>query len=140
MSTRLRLRSAGLAATAFFATATVHAADLGARVAYQLNTPLPFADFTLTYTGERRILSQKFPPGMVFYDFRVVSPQGTQTVSWSAGTGDIGPVLFHVDGKAYALELQHSDKLGPLKPNELVVSRSQESAQSRLRPVSSGSK
>jgi hypothetical protein len=44
-------------------------------------------------------------------------------VSWSSGTGDIGPALFRVGSKQFALELSRSDKLGPLKANELVISR-----------------
>jgi len=60
---------------------------------------------------------------MVVYDFRVKSAQGEQTISWSAGTGDIGPTLFRVGSEQYALELKHSDKLGSLNDGELVVSR-----------------
>jgi hypothetical protein len=77
----------------------------------------------LTYAGDRRVVPKQFPRGFLYYDFRVTSAHGTQTISWSSGTGDIGPVLFQVDGQRYALELQISDKLGKLKENELVVSR-----------------
>jgi hypothetical protein len=42
-------------------------------------------------------------------------------VSWSSGTGDIGPVQFEIDGKRFLLELRQSDKLGKLQGNELVI-------------------
>jgi hypothetical protein len=110
----------------FFAcllAAVVHGADLGAKVAYKKDAPVPFANFTVTFIGERRVSTTKFPPGMTFYDFRITSAVGNQTISWSSGTGDIGPTIFRVDGEQFSLELKRSDKLGWLKENELVVSR-----------------
>lgn len=103
--------------------AVAQAAELGAKVAYKKDTPVPFGNFTLTFTGERRVVTAKFPPGMTFYDFRLTSAAGSQTISWSSGTGDIGPTIFQVGGQQFWLELKRSDKLGKLKDNELVVSR-----------------
>ena len=99
------------------------AADFGAKVAYRENVPVQFDKFTLTSIGQRRVVAKQYPRGMVVYDFRVKSAQGEQTVSWSAGTGDIGPTLFRVGAEQFALELKLSDKLGRLKDDELVVSR-----------------
>jgi hypothetical protein len=99
------------------------AADLGAKVSYQKDTPVQFAAFSLTFIGQRRVVTPKFPPGMTSYDFRVTSPHGAQTVSWSSGTGDIGPTPFTVAGERFALELKRSDKLGKLKDGELVITR-----------------
>jgi hypothetical protein len=45
-------------------------------------------------------------------------------ISWSSGTGDIGPTIFHVGNEQFWLELKRSDKLGKLKDDELVVSHS----------------
>ena len=123
MSWNIRSRSVPTLLLACLLTATVQAADLGARVAYQKDTPVSFAAFTLTYVGERRVVTPKFPPGMTFYDFKLTSPQGTQTISWSSGTGDIGPTIFRVGGEQFGLELKRSDKLGKLKDHELVVTR-----------------
>jgi len=83
----------------FFAcllAAVVHGADLGAKVAYKKDAPVPFANFTVTFIGERRVSTSKFPPGMTFYDFRITSAVGNQTIAWSYGTGDIGPTIFRV--------------------------------------------
>jgi hypothetical protein len=37
------------------------------------------------------------------------------------GRGVIDSPDFEIDGKRYQLELRHSDKLGKLKDNELVI-------------------
>ena len=42
-------------------------------------------------------------------------------ISWTTGTGVIDPTDFEIDGKRYLLELRHSDKLGKLQDNELVI-------------------
>jgi hypothetical protein len=99
------------------------AADYGAKVVFKKDAPVAFPDFALTYLGERRVASERYPRGFLYHDFRVASSQGTQTVSWSSGTGDIGPAAFRVGGTHFALELSRSDKLGRLKENEVVVSR-----------------
>ena len=116
-------RSVGLLLFAVLAVAS-HAADFATKVVFKQNAAVPFATFELTYLGERRVASEKYPRGFLFHDFRVHSAQGTQTISWSAGTGDIGPTLFRVGSEGFALELERSDKLGRLKENEMVVSRS----------------
>jgi hypothetical protein len=118
-----RFRRVCAALLIFFTGCPAFAADFGAKVSYQQNAPIQFDKFTLTYLAQRHVASKEYPQGMVFYDFRVKSAQGEQTVSWSAGTGDIGPALFRVGDAQFALELRLSDKLGRLKDDELVVSR-----------------
>jgi hypothetical protein len=102
---------------------TVLAADLGTKVVFKQNSVVPFATFTITFLGERRVTTDKYPRGFLLYDFRVASADGSQVISWSAGTGDIGPTLFRVGSEGFALELVRSDKLGRLEKNEMVVSR-----------------
>ena len=97
------------------------AAEYGAKVAFKKGTAVTFPDFGLTYLGERQVTSKVFPRGFTYHDFQVGNGSDVQKVSWSSGTGDIGPTLFKVGGKQFALELSRSDKLGPLKSNELVV-------------------
>jgi hypothetical protein len=84
---------------------------------------LHFPDFDMTYSGERRVIPPQYPRGWWAYDFVVRSKSGEQKLSWSAGTGDIGPVRFKVDGSEFQLELSHSDKLGALREDELVISK-----------------
>lgn len=96
-------------------------AAYGTRVKYASGHKIEFPDFTITYAGERRQSSPTYPRGFLYYDFKVSSGKVEKTVSWTAGTGDIGPVDFEIGGKRYSLELRHSDKLGKLKENELVI-------------------
>ena len=104
-------------------TASSLAADYGAKVVFKKSVPQAFPDFVLTYLGQRKVASEKLPRGFVYHDFRVAVSSGTQTVSWSSGTGDIGPALFKVGGKNFALELSRSDKLDRLREDEVVISR-----------------
>lgn len=97
------------------------AADYGAKVAFKKGLAVTFADFALTYLGERQVKTKEYARGFTYHDFEVKGGTGAQKISWSSGTGDIGPTLFRVGGKQFALELSRSDKLGPLKSNELVV-------------------
>lgn len=99
------------------------AVGYGTKVPFTKNTELHFPDFVLTYVGERRVAPDRYPRGFLFHDFRVTTSKGSQTVSWSSGTGDIGPAPFAVNGARFTLELGHADQLGRLKPAELVIQR-----------------
>ena len=99
------------------------AADYGTKAAYKKGVAIQFPDFVLTFVGERQVSTPTYLRGFHYHDFEVTAGNGKQTVSWSAGTGDIGPALFRVGARQYALELSRSDKLGPLKANEVVVNR-----------------
>jgi hypothetical protein len=70
------------------------------------------------------VSSDLFPNGFLYHDFSVVTTSDTSTISWSAGTGDIGPTPFTVGSERYFLELERSDTLGALPDNSLVVRRS----------------
>ena len=94
----------------------------GVRVKFEQDQTLRFPDFELTYAGGRRVTPPQFPRGWWAYDFRVRAGDGEQTVSWSAGTGDIGPVRFSVGSSAFQIELVRSDSVGALAEDELVVS------------------
>ena len=96
-------------------------APYGAKVAFRLSSPIRFADFDLTYLGERRVETDRYPRGFTVHDFRVSRDDEGVTVSWSAGTGDVGPAAFPFAGRSFLLELRRSDRLGPLKTDELVV-------------------
>jgi hypothetical protein len=96
-------------------------ASYGTRVKYGAGKKIEFPDFTVEYVGERRQSSPAYPRGFLYYDFKVSTGKTEKTVSWTAGTGDIGPVEFDIGGKHYQLELRRSDKLGKLNDNELVI-------------------
>ena len=94
----------------------------GTKVTFREGQPIKFPAFELVYTGKRKVVPPQYPRGWWAYDFQVRHGKTEQKVSWSAGTGDIGPTRFTVAGAAYDLELSRSDKLGKLKDDELVVS------------------
>jgi hypothetical protein len=94
----------------------------GSKVKFGLDRTLRFPDFELTYIGKRHVTPPQYPRGWWIHDFKVRSKGSEQTVSWSAGTGDIGPTRFKVNGGLFQIELSRSDKLGPLREDEMVVS------------------
>ena len=57
----------------------------------------------------------------IYYDLKSSKGKDEKVISWTTGTGVIDPTDFEIDGKRYRLELRHSDKLGKLKKNELVI-------------------
>ena len=106
-------------------------ASYGTRVKYASGKKIEFPDFTIEYVGEHRTTTPVYPRGFLYYDFKVSKGKTEKTVSWTSGTGLIGPVQFEIGGKNYQLELRHSNKLGNLNDNELVIWQG--------RPASSGS-
>ena len=94
-----------------------------AKVTFAKGIPLHFPDFDVTYAEMRRVTPPQYPRGWWVYDFVIRSKSGEQTVSWSAGTGDIGPARFKVGGGEFQIELAHSDKLGALGEDQLVISK-----------------
>lgn len=98
-------------------------ASYGAKVKFKKGAVMKFADFDLRYVGQRKVATPTFSRGMVFEDFQASKGSEKVMVSWSAGTGDIGPVGFEVGGGRFQLELRLADRIGRLKENELVVRR-----------------
>jgi len=94
----------------------------GSKVRFRVDRTLRFPDFEMTYIGKRYVTPPQYPRGWWIYDFKVREIRGEQTVSWSTGTGDIGPSRFKVAGVDFQIELSRSDKLGPLREGEMVVS------------------
>ena len=104
-----------------FAWTHEQASSYGEKVGFTKGAPLAFPDFSLEYVGQHRTSSEKYPRGFLFYDFKLRSKGAEKSISWSNGTGEIAPLDFEIDGKHFLLELQRSDKLGPLKENQLVI-------------------
>lgn len=100
---------------------SIATASYAAKVSFKKGMLLRFADFDLTYLGERRESSTVYPHGFQFHDFKAEHAAETVKVAWSAGTGDIGPAAFVIGWKKFQLELKRSDKLGKLKDDELVI-------------------
>lgn len=98
-------------------------AEYGKIVSYTLNKTIQFPDFNLKFTG---IMETPGPNNakwkFTYYNFEITDNE-TKNISWSSGTGEIGPTKFIIDKKIYYLELKQSIKYYPewLKDNELVV-------------------
>ena len=101
---------------------TLDRAAYDTKVKFSVGRPLRFPDFDLTYVGKRHVIPPQYPRGWWVHDFKVRGKSDEQTVSWSAGTGDIGPTRFKVNGMEFQIELSRSDKLGTLREDEVVVS------------------
>jgi hypothetical protein len=95
----------------------------GAKQRFSKNAALAFPDFDLTYQGQRHVASPVYKHGFDYQDFRVSRGGQSIIVSWSAGTGLLGPQEFTFGGRAFSLELRHTDKLGWLKDDEVVVEK-----------------
>ncbi len=80
----------------------------GTCVKCRVGQKIEFPDFTVQYVGERRQSAPAYPRGFLYYDFKVRTANIEKVVSWSSS-------------KHYQLELRHSDKLGKLNDNELVI-------------------
>ena len=81
-------------------------------------------DFVIRFLGERRVASSKYPRAITVYDFEVSKGGEKKTISWSSGTGDIGPTFFEVGGQSFVLELEASDVYkGMMKQGEMIVWR-----------------
>ncbi len=118
------MKTAFLLLAVMIMAGTAFAADYGAMVRFVQGKTLTFPDCELTFTGTRKVSSKSYPRGFVYYDFNVSSGGKTTDVSWSSGTGDIGPEFFQVNGKKFVLELSHSEALkSRLKNEELVLWR-----------------
>src|ERR1041384_4415829 len=93
------------------------------KVSFAKDRTLRFPDFELTYLGKRHVTPPQYPRGRWVFDFVVRSKTDEQKVAWSAGTGDIGPTRFKIENAEFQIERSRSDKLGPLRKDELVVSK-----------------
>lgn len=97
-------------------------APYGEKVRYREGQAIAFADFTLTFKGQRRVVPPQYPRGWLAYDFIIRAGSGEQTITWSAGTGLIDATDFTVNGRNFALERVMAKHIGKLRDDELVVS------------------
>src|SRR5437016_3492781 len=74
-------------------------ADLATKTPFKKDQKLTFPGFSVTYLGERWVANEHFPRGFLYQDFRIENGKETKIVSWSAGTGDIGPAPFQIAGR-----------------------------------------
>ena len=117
----LLLAAAVLGGCSFFSSDPSPAA-YGAKQSCSKGRRLAYPDFTVEFVGARRVTMPQYPRGFLYYDFNVAYGRENQTVSWTGGTGLIGPMEFKANGTTYSLERTFSDKLGKLDENDVVIS------------------
>jgi hypothetical protein len=100
---------------------SVEKKEYSVRVKYNRKGTLEFPDFTLQFLGRRTVSFPEYPRGFLYYDFKIKKGGIEKTVSWSSGTGDLGPEGFEIGDHSFLLELRRSDKLGRLEEDELVI-------------------
>ena len=100
---------------------TAAVANYGVKVKYAKGVALRFKDFSVTPLGSHHVTPPQFPRGWDVYEFRVDGGGEKQVVTWSSGTGLLGPTRFKFGGREFDLELRHHDKLGWLKEDKIVV-------------------
>jgi hypothetical protein len=100
-------------------------APYGAKVEAPRKLQIHFADFDLTYLGERRVPVPVYARGyFIYHDFRVTHGAESFTISWTSGTGAIAPLPFTVAGRKFLLERGCTERFGcSLKTNELVITK-----------------
>ena len=100
------------------------AAELGQPVRFSKGRPITIGSLTIEYLGQRQVSHPVFKPGFTFHDFKISAGSETKTVSWSSGTGEIGPQEFMLGGIQYQLELRQSiAREGWLRDDEFVLWR-----------------
>jgi hypothetical protein len=91
----------------------------GEKVSYTSGRELKFPDFSIKFAGQREVTGA--PVRMTFYDFEVSKGETKKKISWSSGTGDIGPTFFEIGGESFVLELSQSDLLKSIGEGNLVI-------------------
>jgi len=94
----------------------------GEKVTFAKDHALIFPGCELVFLGKRKVPVAVYPRGFTYYDFRATAGGQSRTISWSSGTGEIGPLFFELGGKKFVLELSATRAAkGFMKDNELVL-------------------
>jgi len=79
--------------------------NYGEIITYEKDKALEFPDFSIKYTGERKEEVPQYAQGyFIYYDFEISTDNKSDIVSWSSGTGSIGPKYFNFNNQDYVLE------------------------------------
>ncbi|MDC6385318.1 hypothetical protein PP180_08055 [Muricauda sp. SK9] len=101
--------------------------NYNSKVKFKLKQEILFPDFSIQYMGKETVQGPNQAKWkMTIYHFQVLNDDINKKISWSSGSGDIGPLLFEFNNKNFALELKYSEILesdNNLKENELVITR-----------------
>lgn len=106
----------------FHTAASESVGEYGAKISYSDKSAKRFPDLTVKFIERRDIKVPGYNGNFSYYDFVVSKDGEKKIISWSSGTGDIGPAFFSIGGKDYVLELSASEGFqGFLNEGEMVV-------------------
>lgn len=95
----------------------------GERIAIPVGTTVALPDFTVRRDGPKRKVLPGFGREVSFEAFTVTAGADEIAVNWSPGTGLFAPARFSVQGRRFALERMHSESLGRLGEDDIVIVR-----------------
>jgi Deacetylase PdaC len=96
----------------------------GVKVSYTKGQIIVFPDFGLKYVGQKKTLGPNNASWSITDNvFEIMHGGDTKEISWSSGTGIIGPNPFDFENNKYTIEKAFSEKLGKLAENELVINK-----------------
>ena len=114
-------------ACAFLNQQTGRAYQYGKKIDYSDQEVKKLPDISIRFLEKRREASPVFPRGFTYYDFEVMKGEEKKKISWSSGTGVIGPTYFEIAGEEYVLELAASKAhRGFMEEGEMVIWRKEE--------------
>jgi hypothetical protein len=97
----------------------------GEALQYMSGRTINLPDFSIEYIGEHRVYPPQYQRGFLYHDFQVKSGSVAQTVSWTDGTGELGPIDFEFSGTPYTLELTERQTIGSIGYGTLIVEKLQ---------------
>lgn len=95
--------------------------EYGQPITIKEGQTIEFPNFTIEYLGERHEMFPEYPAGFLYDDFEINSGGEKKVASWTAGTGDIGPVYFEFQGQSYVIEKVYSQILPLLNEGEILI-------------------
>jgi hypothetical protein len=111
----------------FFSCGSGGDGKYGEVVKFSQDKPVKYPDFEITFLGERK-QTANFPNGnsftFTYYDFKVKNPSNEKDLFWTAGTGEIAPAYFTLDGVKFMLELRSAENgKKKLDNDEMVITK-----------------
>lgn len=101
--------------------------EYGKKIDYSDHAVKKLHDISIRFLQTRHEASSVFPRGFIYYDFEVMKGDEKKKISWSSGTGAIGPTYFEIGSAKYVLELAASKaQSGFMKEGEMVIWREEE--------------
>lgn len=97
--------------------------EYGKKLSYMTGRTIILPDFSIEYVGDHRVATPQYPRGFLYRDFQVKHGDRAETVSWTDGTGVLGPIEFTFNGAGYTLELANPQTVGTVGYGTMIVEK-----------------